>query len=350
VLPFVVKRLSWAAVLLVAITFVTYVIFFLLPAQPINRGQIGTEEISIRDAYEFSGSLLHEYWQFATGIVLEGDLGRSLSTRRPISESLVDAAPVTAWLVLGGLVFMLTIAIPIGVLSAVRPRTLLDRGTMVFVLFGISAHPAWIGLILAYFFGFKWQLLPISGYCDLVNPSTDCGGPGPWALHLILPWATVSLMLAAMYARMVRVSVLETLHEDYVRTARAKGASEATVLRSHVLRNALLPIISLLSLTAVGIGSLGLVGVIFVERVFGLPGLGGMMLQGLTRRDPPLVLGVVVVFSAAIVLFNLIVDLVYTFIDPRVRATEASAGFRLPKRRRRAETAEQPVAVEPVRP
>jgi peptide/nickel transport system permease protein len=348
VLPFVLKRLSWAAVLLLAITLVTYLIFFVLPAQPINRGQMGTEEVAIRDAYEFSGPIWHEYWQFVSGIAFEGDLGRSLSTRQPISETLVAAAPVTLWLVLGGLVLMLLIAIPIGVLSAVRPRTLVDRGTMVFVLVGVSAHPAWIGLILAYFFGFKWQVLPISGYCDLVDPSTDCGGPLPWMTHMLLPWATVALMLAAMYARMVRASVLETLDEDYVRTARAKGVPERDVLRSHVLRNALLPIISLLGLTAVGIGSLGLVGVIFVERVFGLPGLGGMMLNGLTRRDPPLVLGVVVVFSTAIVLFNLIVDLAYTLVDPRVRSYEASAGFRLPRRRRR-ESAESPVAVEPVR-
>jgi peptide/nickel transport system permease protein len=330
VLPFVLKRLSWAAVLLLAISLVTFVIFFVLPAQPINRGQMGTTDVAIRDAYEFTGSIWHEYWQFVRNIVVDQDLGRTLSTRDPVVDRLAQAAPVTAWLVLGGLVLMLSIALPIGILSAVRPRTLLDRGTMLFVLLGVSAHPAWIGLILAYFFGFKWQVLPVGGYCDLVNPSTDCGGPLQWTTHMILPWFTFSIIFAAMYTRMIRASV-----------------PESEVLRGHVLRNALTPIVTMLSLDAAGMAGLGLTGVIFVERVFGLPGLGGLMLEGLNRRDPPIVLGVVIFFATTIVLCNLVVDIAYTFLDPRVRASEASGGFRLPRRRQRAESEPAPVAVEP---
>jgi peptide/nickel transport system permease protein len=347
VLPFILKRLSWAAVLLLAISLVTFVIFFVLPAQPINRGQIGTTDIAIRDAYEFTGSIWHEYWQFVRNIVVDQDLGQTLSTRDPVVDRLVQAAPVTAWLVLGGLVLMISIALPIGILSAVRPRTLLDRGTMLFVLLGVSAHPAWIGLILAYFLGFKWQVLPVAGYCDLVNPSTDCGGPLQWTTHMLLPWFTFSVIFAAMYTRMIRASVLETMREDYVRTARAKGVPEREVLRGHVLRNALMPVVTMLSLDAAGMAGLGLTGVIFVERVFGLPGLGGLMLEGLNRRDPPIVLGVVIFFSTTIVLFNLVVDIAYTFLDPRVRTSEASGGFRLPRRRPRPAAEPGPVGVEP---
>src|SRR5439155_8903875 len=154
---------------------------------------------------------------------------------------VAESAPVTASLVFGGAIVWLLIAIPIGVLSALRPRSLLDRLAMIGVLIGISAHPIWIGLIFAYFFGYKWSgitHLPISGYCDFFNPSGDCGGPVQWAQHLVLPWLTFAILFAAVYVRMIRANVMETLNEDYVRTARAKGAPEWLVMRSHVLRNA----------------------------------------------------------------------------------------------------------------
>ena len=140
------------------------------------------------------------------------------------------------------------IAVPIGILSALRPRSLLDRSAMVFVLIGISAHPVWIGLILIYFVGYKAGLTPLGGYCDMINPSTDCGGPIEWAHSLILPWITFAILFAALYVRMIRANVLEAMNEDYVRTARAKGAPEWLVMRSHVLRNAMLPIVTMLGM------------------------------------------------------------------------------------------------------
>ena len=141
---------------------------------------------------------------------------------------------------------------------------------MVGVLVGISAHPVWIGLLFAYFFGFKLGWFPITGYCDFINPSGTCGGPVQWAYHLFLPWCTFAILFAAVYARMIRANVMETLNEDYVRTARAKGAPEWLVMRSHVLRNALLPVVTMLGMD-IGI-ALG--GAIFTESVYGLPGLG----------------------------------------------------------------------------
>jgi len=324
VLPFVLKRVIWAGMLLLVISLITFVIFFVLPAQPVNQGALNTDDIGIRDAYEFSGPIYQEYAQFVRGIFLEGSLGRSLSTRDEITEILWRAAPVTASLVIGGMLLVLLLAVPLGILSALRPRSLFDRSAMLFVFFGVSAHPAWIGLVLAYFLGFRFQVMPLSGYCDFFTPSTDCGGPVQWTYHLLLPWFTFAILFAAMYARMIRASVLEGLGEDYVRTARAKGLPERRVVRSHVLRNALLPVATMVGLDAgVAFG-----GVIFVERVFGLPGLGGVMLQGLTRRDPPIVLGVVVFVAMSIVLFNLLVDLVYTALDPRIRADGRERGLR----------------------
>lgn len=230
-----------------------------------------------------------------------------------MTEIIVRAAPVTASLILGAAVVWLLIALPIGIVSAYRPRSLLDRTSMAFVLAGVSLHPLWIGYMLSWYFGYKLRWLPVNGYCDVFNTITSCGGPVQWAYHLLLPWLSFSLGFAALYARMVRASVLETLHEDYVRTARAKGLSEWFVLRSHVLRNAMLPVVTMIGMDL----SLAFAGTVFVERVYGLPGIGNLLFNALGRRDMPVILGVVVLVTTAILIANLVVDLLYAVLDPR---------------------------------
>ena len=227
-----------------------------------------------------------------------------------------DAAPVTASLVIGGAIFWLLLAVPIGVLSALRPRSLFDRGSMMFVLIGISAHPLWIGLIFAYFVGYRWGITPISNYGDFFNPPPgQPGGPVQWAYHLVLPWCTFMILFAALYVRMIRANVIETLNEDYVRTARAKGAPESQVMRKHVLRNAMLPIVTMLGMDI----GLALGGAIFTETIYALPGLGRTSVQALANYDIPTVQGVIVFATLVIISFNLIVDLLYAVIDPRIR-------------------------------
>jgi peptide/nickel transport system permease protein len=243
-------------------------------------------------------------------------LGNSFYNRQPVNTLVLNAAPVTASLVLGGVVVWLLLSIPIGVLSALRPRSLLDRASMTFVLIGISAHPIWIGLVFAYFFGYRWHITPITGYADFIHPPHgQPGGPVQWAYHMILPWLTFAILYAALYARMIRANVLETMNEDYVRTARAKGAPESRVLRSHILRNALLPIVTMLGMDI----GLGLGGAIFTETVYSLPGLGHTSIQALNNYDTPTVQGVIVFATVAIIAFNLIVDFLYAWIDPRIR-------------------------------
>jgi peptide/nickel transport system permease protein len=255
-------------------------------------------------------------FSFAGGFHLKvPDLGHSFTTRTSVNQIVGEAAPVTASLVFGGVIVWMMIAIPIGILSALRPRSLLDRTAMVGVLIGISAHPIWIGLIFAYVFGFRLGWTPITGYCDFINPSTDCGGPVQWAYHLILPWMTFAILFAALYVRMIRANVMETLTEDYVRTARAKGAPEWLVMRSHVLRNAMLPVVTMLGMD-IGI-ALG--GAIFTETVYSLPGLGQTALQAVTNFDLPIVEGIIVFATCSIIFLNLIVDLLYAVIDPRIR-------------------------------
>jgi peptide/nickel transport system permease protein len=316
---YLVRRLLWAGVLFIAVTMVSYIIFFLVPAEParlICGAQCPPDQVErVRKEVGLDRPVWQQYGSFLEDLVIHQSLGRSYATRQPVTEIIKDAAPVTASIVIGGVILWMMIALPVGIFSALRPRSLLDRSAMIFVLIGISAHPVWIGLILIYFVGYKAGLAPLGGYCDMFNPSTDCGGPVQWAHSLILPWVTFACLYAALYTRMIRATVLETMNEDYVRTARAKGSPEWQVMRSHVLRNAMLPIVTILGL------DIGLLvgGAIFTETVFGLPGLGRRALLALEGFDLPTVMGITVFATLAVIVMNLIVDLLYAIIDPRIR-------------------------------
>jgi peptide/nickel transport system permease protein len=342
---FLLGRLAWAGVLFVAVTIFTFVLFFVLPQPQLDLpGPGGEDDVDLRDSVQLSGPIYAQYGQFVYRFVRHGSLGASYYNRRPVNDIVKKAAPVTASLVLGGVVVWLLLAFPIGILSALRPRSLLDRAAMIFVLVGVSAHPAWLSLILSYGLGFRLGAFPISGYCDLLDPNegAPCGGPTQWAYHLILPWFAIAFLFAALYARMIRASVLETLDEDYVRTARAKGAGPWQVLRGHVLRNSLLPVVTMIGMDI----GMFLSGTIFVESVFGLPGLGGLLRSSINSRDLPVVLGIVMFTTTAILVLNLIVDLVYTAIDPRIHTRE---GASLPRTRGRTAEA-RTVAVGPAAP
>jgi peptide/nickel transport system permease protein len=316
---YLIRRLLWACVLFLAVTVVSYIIFFMIPAEPARLmcgPQCPPDQVAkVRREMGLDRPVIVQYGDFLKNLVLHQSLGRSYATRQAVTDMIKEAAPVTASIVIGGVVLWMLVAIPLGVLSALRPRSLLDRTGMIFVLVGISAHPVWIGLLLIYFVGYKAGLAPLGGYCDMINPGTDCGGPMDWAHALILPWITFALLYAALYTRMIRANVLEAMNEDYVRTARAKGAPEWLVMRSHILRNAMLPIITMLGLD---IGIL-LGGAIFTETVFGLPGLGKTALERLEGFDLPAVMGITVFATFAIIVINLIVDVLYAWIDPRIR-------------------------------
>src|ERR671934_222304 len=320
-LRYLARRLIWAAVLFIAVTLVAYVLFFLIPNDPARlvAGKAATDA-DVKRAAHFLGTdkpIYVQYYRFVKRLVIHQNLGFSFANRQSVNSIVGNAAPVTTSLVIGGAIFWMLLALPIGILSALRPRSILDRASMTFVLIGISAHPIWIGLIFIYFFSFKWHLTPISGYCDFINPApgADCGGPVQWAYHMILPWMTFAILFAALYVRMIRANVIEAMNEDYVRTARAKGAPEARVIRVHVLRNALLPVVTMLGMDI----GLALGGAIFTESVYGLPGLGRTAVNSLNALDLPTVEGIVVFATLAIIVFNLVVDLLYAWIDPRIR-------------------------------
>jgi peptide/nickel transport system permease protein len=320
---YLIRRLLWAGVLFLAVTMVTYVIFFLVPASParLAAGQSATPD-RVREVEKFLGldePVYIQYGHFLKRLVVEGSLGQSFITRRSVNEEIFRAAPITASLVFGGMIMVLLVAIPLGIFSALRPRSLLDRAAMTYVLIGISLPSFWIGLVLSYFIGYKWGLTPIAGYCEVVSipEAAVCGGLGDWAYRMVLPWATLSIVVAGTYVRFVRAEVMETMNQDYVRTARAKGAPERQVMRSHILRNAMLPVVTMIGMD---IGIL-LGGSILIETVFGLPGLGGTAFESVGRYDLPTLQGVVIFGAIAIIVFTLMVDLLYAWIDPRIRLT-----------------------------
>jgi peptide/nickel transport system permease protein len=320
---YLIRRVLWALFLFLVITFVTFVIFFMAPNNP-ARAMCGGDQASpacLKTATEKLGldkPVPVQYYKFLERLVVHQDLGTSYATSQSINEKIKKAAPVTASLVFGGAVLWMIIGLSVGIFSALRPRSLIDRAAMVFVLIGVSAHPVWIGLIFSYFFGVKWHITPIANYANFFGAPPDSGlpgGPAQWAYHMILPWMTFAILFAALYVRMIRANVMETLNEDYVRTARAKGAPEQRILFSHVLRNALLPVVTMLGMD-IGV-ALG--GAIFTETVYQLPGLGRTAVVAIGNDDLAVLQGVVVFATIAILFFNLIVDLMYAWIDPRIR-------------------------------
>jgi peptide/nickel transport system permease protein len=326
---YIAKRLAWSCVSIIALTLATYVIFFQIPAEPARflvRNQFPTTE-QLEEANRKLGTdrpLYEQYGRFVWRLA-HLDLGVSYAgfdtrNERKVSEEIRSAAPITVSVLVGGALMVLLVAIPLGTLSALRPGSLFDRGVLAFVLVGVSLHPVVIGGFLREFFGYQWQLAPPSGYCTLLANPDGCAGPQAWAGHLILPWITFSALFIALYTRMMRVTVLETLHERWVQVARAKGASESRVLRSHVVRNSMMPIVTMLGM------DLGLMfgSVVFVESVFFLPGLGTLAVDAASGEvgfDLPILTGVVLIVSTTIILLNLAVDLLYAWLDPRIRVT-----------------------------
>jgi peptide/nickel transport system permease protein len=327
---YVIRRTIWALALFLAVTVVGFVLFYLIPANPakIACGRACTA-VQVANVAHFLGTdrpVYVQYGRFLGRLMPVGvsggvhfkqpNLGQSFVNRQSVDSIIGAAAPVTASLVLGGMILWMLIALPIGILSAMRPRSFLDRASMTGVLIGISAHPVWLGLVFSYLIGYKLHLTPIAGYVNFFKPLYgQPGGPLQWAYHLLLPWFTFAILFAAIYVRMIRANVMETMNEDYVRTARAKGASETRVMRSHILRNALLPVVTMLGMDV----SLALGGAVFTENVFSLNGLGYQTIQSLNNYDSPTVLGIIVFATTAIIVINLAVDLLYAWIDPRIR-------------------------------
>jgi peptide/nickel transport system permease protein len=241
--------------------------------------------------------------------IVRGDLGTSIFSGLPVATLIGQRAATTIWLTLFAMVISVGIGVPIGVLAAWRKGSWLDRGVMVFAVSGFSMPTFWLGFILVYVFAISAGWLPVQGYQPMAS------GLWPFLSHLILPALTLSVVYMALIARMTRASMLGVLDEDYVRTAFAKGLAPRGVLVRHALKNASLPIV-----TIIGIGFALLIGgAVVTESVFALPGLGRLTVDAIVRRDYPVIQGVLLVVSGVYVLINLVVDVLYVVLDPRIR-------------------------------
>jgi peptide/nickel transport system permease protein len=312
VTAWLVRRLMWSVLVLVIVATATFAIFFAIPTDP-------AELVAGKYASPATVALVRQRLGLdrprpvQLGLFLaraaRGDLGYSYTSQQPVTQAIVQAFPRTLSLTAGAAVLWLLIGIPLGVLSALRPRSAWDRGALLFSLFGISVPVYWLGLVLLWIFADGLGWFPLGDYTEIRT-----AGLGEWAHHLFLPWLTLALLYAGWYARMTRSQMLEVLGRDHVRTALARGLSRSRVVRRHVLRNALLPIVTMFGMDVASLFG----GAVLTETVYGIPGIGGLAFRAIRMRDLPMVMGTVLFAAFFIVIANLVVDAVYRLLDPRI--------------------------------
>jgi peptide/nickel transport system permease protein len=308
----VLRRLLATIPVLLLVSGGVFLLIHLTPGDPIDAMMAESVDATVKENLRRELGLDRPlYLQYVSwmGRVLQGDFGRSIRNREPVIENVGRRIRPSLQLAALAMTISLLIAVPVGVLSAARRNGPVDRAGTTFALFGICMPNFLLALLLIFLFGVTLRWLPISGYVDPLEE--------PWdgLRALVLPAVTLGLALAAVVTRTLRASMLEALAEDYVRTARAKGLSEGAVIRSHVLKNALIPVVTVLGLQ---LGTL-IGGAVITEYVFALPGVGRLVVDAVFARDYPLVQGVVLLIAVGFILSNLAVDLLYGWIDPRIR-------------------------------
>jgi len=319
-LRYIIRRVLWAILVLLIVVFLTYLIFFLLPSgDPAVRlaGKNQTPEILNQVRAQFG---LNHPWYIQYALFLKhaflGDqygwpgLGLSFTTKVALKDVVFSRIAVTAQLALGAAIIWLVIGLSIGILAALRPHTVADRSAMGLAVVAIAIPVFVLGPLMLYIFWFKLGWLPGTGYYSLGKY-----GFGPWFGHWILPWVVLAVLYAAFYARLTRSNLLETMGEDYIRTARAKGLSEKRVVLRHGLRAGLTPIVTVFGLDLAAL----LGGAIITESIFNLPGIGQLTVQAVGGQDLNTIAVITLVAATFVVLANLIVDILYAFLDPRVR-------------------------------
>lgn len=315
---YVVRRALWSVLLLLLVSVITFVLFYVLPSGDpalLRAGRNASPEAleQIRSQLGLDEPLPVQYWTFLKALVLHFDLGYSWYNDASVGSLIADRLPATISLALGAAVLWLAIAIPIGIVSALHRRTWADRLFMGGALIAVSAPVYWVGLVALYLFADDIGQFPLLPGANSYVPLTE--DPGAWFGALLLPWLVLAGAFAAVYARMLRGSLIETMSQDFVRTARAKGISERRVVLRHGVRVAITPVVTLLG---VDIGVL-LGGAILVETVFNIPGIGRLGFDAIDHADFPVIQGTVLLAALCVVVANLVVDVVYALLDPRVR-------------------------------
>jgi len=317
-IAYIIRRVLWGIVLLVLVTALTFVLFRILPtADParLRAGRLATPSLlaEIRHNLGLDKPLITQFWLYMKGVFLHFDLGYSYYSGASVRSLIANRLPATISLAAGAAVIWLLVGIPVGIISAIKRHSPLDRASMGTALVLISAPVYWLGLIALYLFASDigvFHLLPgANSYVGLT------ASPTRWFTSLILPWLVLAASFAAIYGRVLRGSLIESMQEDYIRTARAKGLSERRVVLRHGLRPAINPIVTLLGLD---LGVL-MAGAVLTETVFNIPGIGRLNYNAIATSDFPVVQGTVLLAAFFIIVANIVVDIAYAYLDPRVR-------------------------------
>ncbi len=311
-LSYIIRRLLGVIPVMLVVGIFVFSLLHLAPGDPaaIIAGDNATAEniARIRANLGLDRPLLEQFatWGWAT---LQGDLGVSMFSGIPVTTLVEQRMGPTFSLTMTTLIIAVSIAVTLGVLAAWKAGSLLDRAVMGLAVTGFSVPVFVVGYIMVYFVALKWRLLPVQGYKEMSQ------GLWPWLSHLIMPSFALGLAYVALIARITRASMLEVLAEDYIRTASAKGVSTVPMLLRHALKNAAVPIV-----TVIGIGvALLISGVVITESVFNIPGIGRLVVDAIARRDYPIIQGTMIIFAGVYVLINLLIDVSYSFLDPRIR-------------------------------
>ena len=322
-LPYALRRLLLALPLLIGITFISFLVIHLAPGEPVGMDP-GDPSIQsdkqmrerLREEYGLDKPLHVQYWTWFSRLV-RLDFGKSFSPdARPVLQKIGERLPITLLLNVVEMLIIVALAVPIGVFSATRQYSMFDKVTTVFVFVGFATPDFWLALLLMILFGVQLGWLPISGlrslnweYLSFWRQQWDFAG------HLLLPILVATFGGLAGFSRYMRQSMLEVVRQDYIQSARAKGLAERVVIGKHALRNAMLPIVTVLGLSLPGL----IGGSVIVESIFAIPGMGQLMVQAVFERDYPVIMGNLVIVSTLTLVANLLADVTYSFVDPRIR-------------------------------
>ncbi|MDI9502575.1 MAG: ABC transporter permease [Tissierellia bacterium] len=302
---YVIKRILFLIPIMLGVSFIVFALLYITPGDPARNalGPSAPEEavVQLREEMGLDDPFLVQYGRYLKNIATKGDLGSSYISKLPVSQEILSRAGTTIRLAFFAILFAVLLGVPIGIISAIKQYSIFDNITMIFALIGISMPVFWLGLLLIMLFSVQLGWLPASGF------STPA--------QMILPSIALGAQSVSVITRMTRSSMLEVIRKDYIKTARAKGQRENVVIWRHALGNALIPIITI---TGIQFGQL-MGGALMTEVIFSIPGIGRLMVDSIKMRDAPMVLGCVLFVAVAFAIVNLVVDLLYTFVDPRIK-------------------------------
>lgn len=307
-IQYIIKRLMQAVPVVLGVIVITFILMYLIPGDPVISmvGERYSEETieRLREEMHLDDPMIVQFFRYL-GNVLQGDLGKSFITEKPVTVLIMEKFPNTMILAIAAMSFAILLGLSAGILSSLRPRSLIDRGIMILTLGGISAPVFWVGLMLILIVGVNLQWLPATGYGGIE--------------YIILPALTLGLRSAAYLARLTRATMLDVLNQDYIRTARSKGIPQWKIVLKHAFPNTLIPVITVIG---ADFGSY-LSGAVLTESIFGWPGIGRLALDAILKRDFPVIQGTVLLMALVFVLINVIVDLLYGVVDPRIRLEQS---------------------------